>query len=82
MKNLVFTLWVILFPVSVKLADYLTFLARGSVIEPEPKNAAWFIVTAVFLGTWVGVGYLLYEPRSIAAAETLGASIARPQSAV
>jgi len=62
MKNFVFAFWVIFFPVSVKLADYLLFLTRGSIPwAAEPNDWAWFIVTALYLGAWGGIGYLLYE---------------------
>jgi hypothetical protein len=62
MKNLVFMLWVVLFPVSVRLSDFLAFLARGSVVQTYPHDieiAAILIITAV----WVWIGWLLYEPR-------------------
>jgi uncharacterized membrane protein len=62
MENLSFVLWMVLFPASSKLGDYLAFLSRGSIAEKNSESTK-VAVAVMFLVIWGGVGWLLYRPR-------------------
>jgi hypothetical protein len=60
MKNIVFVIWMVTFPISVPLGDYLIFLAHGSVTGYYSEQVQLFV--AIFeIILWLLVGYLLYE---------------------
>lgn len=63
MKNLTFVLWVVLFPVSVQLADYLVYLTRGSLARTWSESTN-LTAAILILAVWIWIGWLLYEPKT------------------
>lgn len=60
MKNLTFALWTCLWPVAYKFALYLESLTPA-VVHKKYSEVAELTVSILFMGTWIGVAYLLYE---------------------
>lgn len=57
MPNLMFTLWMLLYPVAVAVC---TYVYEGKLRRP---HSAWVgVLSGAFdLATWLAVGYLLYQ---------------------
>ena len=56
MPNLMFTLWMLLFPVAAAVRRHLDAARRA-----RPSDSAGRALSAFFeVVTWLGVGYLLY----------------------
>lgn len=63
MKNLPFTLWMLMYPLSTKLYSYLRFLETGkSIYNYNPIIG--LICGLLDLGIWFYVGYKLYVPNN------------------
>lgn len=56
MPNLMFTLWMLLFPVVSAVSSYLYEANPRRQVAAESRGLATFLE----LVTWLGVGYLLY----------------------
>mgnify|MGYP001579447860 CR=1 FL=1 len=57
MKNLLFTLWMLLFPIAWEVALYIEYKSK---MMPQPPNGSSFLAW-IELIMWLGVGYLLYN---------------------
>lgn len=66
MRNLAFVIWLVAFPVSVQLADYLSALAHGAPLN-RYSDAVEIEAGIVVCAIWALVGKLLYEPAAKAA---------------
>lgn len=57
MRNVLFALWALAFPVCITLACYLDSLASGT----KTPSMLWGAGDSVFIVVWAGVAWLLYE---------------------
>lgn len=55
MKNLLFTIWMLLFPIAIDLA---TYIFSKATMAPHKANATMGWLQLII---WLGVGYLLYN---------------------
>lgn len=55
MKNLLFTLWMLLFPIAIDISSYIYAKAKMAPHEGT-QFSAW-----LHLIIWLGVGYLIYN---------------------
>jgi hypothetical protein len=58
MRNFTFMVWMLLWPLSTTVNDYLTKIVRQTA---DIKVDSFY--AAVYFGMWFGIGYLLYERR-------------------
>ncbi len=58
MKNLLFTLWMLLFPVTIEIARYIHY--KTKMKPKEDRNIDIWIASIETL-IWLVVGYLLYN---------------------
>lgn len=56
MKNFSFVIWMIFFPISISIGNYLAHLEGVKYSESTEVISA-----IVMLVIWIGVGYLVYE---------------------
>lgn len=56
MRNLAFVIWMVGYPVSTAIVNYITYLRRGKFTDGVYATAA---LLEIF--TWIYVGTLLYE---------------------
>lgn len=60
MRNIVFVIWMLLFPLVTELTAYFDFLANGSVVKQYDDAIVSLAALLVLVG-WIGIGALLYE---------------------
>lgn len=60
MENIAFVLWVIAWPVASSLSSLYEAKRKKIANEEEYSSGVRFVATLFDLGTWVGVGWLLY----------------------
>jgi hypothetical protein len=60
MRNIAFVLWTVLFPVANEAANYLDFLARGSVARALSTEIQ-LLAALTTIAIWAVVARLLYE---------------------
>ena len=58
MKNLLFTAWMLLFPIAINYATLIIYKAK---MKPMPDLKYERLVSAMEMCIWLGVGYLLYN---------------------
>jgi hypothetical protein len=61
-KNLPFVLWIILYPIAMRIEDYIAIqikIIRDLPVKLEP-DAETFSILSVFV-SWIIIAYLLYE---------------------
>ncbi len=60
MSNLLFVIWMLLYPVIARLSDYLVFLSNNSQVK-EYSTETRGIAAIVEVFIWIYVGFLLYK---------------------
>lgn len=60
MRNIMFVIWMLLFPLLNSLGEYFSFLANGSVVKQFDKDIVGQ-AALVEVVIWFGIGALLYE---------------------
>lgn len=56
MKNLIFLLWMILYPIATEVASYIHWKSK---MAPQGESQTWVAIFELII--WGGVGYLLYN---------------------
>jgi hypothetical protein len=62
MENLVFIIWILFFPISVDISEWLSDLKEKYLYGKKLKEGEDNLYTIFLICIWFGIGFLLYKP--------------------